>query len=93
MKGLKLFHHVGKVENGAADPIQFVDDDPADFSGLHIVHHLRKSRTVGVFSGKPPIGVCKKGRSVGFVLAVGQLAFHGNAVLFFYGLAGVQRII
>ena len=93
MKGLKLFHHVGKIENGAADPIQFVDDDPADFSGLNIVHHLCKSRPVGVFSGKTPVGVCKKGRSVGFVLAVGQLAFHGNAVLFFYGLAGVQRII
>lgn len=84
---LKNFHHICKIQNGAADTVKLVYDDALDFAGTDILHHPFKFRSVGIFAGEAFIRVFYAGFSVGFVSAVRKLAFNGYTVFFFDGLS------
>ena len=80
---LKYLHHVCKIQNGTADTVEFVDNNPFDFSCANIIHHFFKARTVGVLARKTFVRIFNAGFPVSFVSAILKLAFHGYAVLFF----------
>lgn len=80
---LKYLHHVCKIQNGTADTVEFVDNNPFDFSCANIVHHFFKAGTVGVLARKAFVCIFNAGFTVGFVSVILKLALYGYAVLFF----------
>ena len=77
---LKYINHTGEVQHRAADTIQTIDNDPADFSGLNVCHHLLKCRTVRVFSAISLISIDLDIFPYHFPFAKFGLALHGYAV-------------
>ncbi len=54
---LKDLHHVCEIQNGTADTVEFVDNDPFDFSCANIIHHFFKAGTVGVLARKTSVRI------------------------------------
>ena len=73
-------HHAGEVQDGAADAVQLVDDDLAELSRPHILHHLLEGGAVGVLAAVSPVDVGLVGFPPRLVLAELDLAIDGDAV-------------
>ena len=79
---LEQFHHVGKVQNGTADTVKFVNNDLCNQAPLNVPHQLLKFRAVCVLAAVSFVCVFLAVTAFQFVFAKLNLAFNGNAVLF-----------
>ncbi|EQI88642.1 hypothetical protein QQM_1613 [Clostridioides difficile P2] len=89
---LEQFHHVGKVQNGTADTVKFVNNDLCNQAPLNIPHQFLKLRAVCVLAAVPFVCVFLTVPAFQFVFAKLNLAFNGNAVLFVYRLPCIDRV-
>ena len=89
--GLKHVDHVGKIQHGAADAVEPVDDHPLDPARGDILHHLLKGRAVGVFAAVALIRINAILVPGQLLFAVFRLAFDRNAVRPVDRLPGVDR--
>ena len=81
---LKQFHHVRKIQNGAADPVQLIDDYPPYPAFPDFSQQLLKLRPVRVFPGIAFILEYLTAPAFQFVLAKVNLAFNADTVLSVY---------
>ena len=89
---LEQFHHVGKVQNGTADTVKFVDNDLCDQAPLNVPHQLLKHGAVSVLAAVSLVCVFFAATAFQLVFAKFNLAFNGNAVLFVHRLSCIDCV-
>ena len=80
----KQLHHVRKIQNRAADPVQHIDDYPPYLAHLDFSQQFLKFRPVRVFLGIVFILEYLAAPAFQFVLAKINLAFNVDTVLAVY---------
>lgn len=88
---LQRLPQCAEIGERAAEPVEPVDDDPADPPILHGAHQLGEGRALRIFARKAP--VFKDERVGGGIAAAqGDLPLDGQTVLFVNGLARVDGV-
>ena len=77
---LKYINNTCKIQHGAADTVQTIDNDSSYFSSFNVCHHFLERRTVCIFPAISFIGINLDIFPYHFPFAKFDLAFHGYAV-------------
>ena len=89
---LEQLHHVRKIQNGAADPVQLVDNDPPHLPLADLVKQFLELGPVGVL---PRIALVLENLTAAafqLILAEVNLALNTDTVLAVNGLSGINII-
>ncbi len=89
---LEQHHHVGEVQNGTADAVQFVNDHPGDQPTLDVLHQHLKLGPVRIFTAVTLVLIFLATPASQFVFAKLTLTFDGNTILFVNGLSCINRV-
>ena len=89
---LKKMNHIGKVEHGAADPVETVNNNPPDPAFGDVLHQPAEGRPVGVFSAVSSVGIDFIVTSRQFPYAEFRLAFHRYTVCTVDRLPCIDRL-
>ena len=81
---MKQLHHVCKVQNGAADPVQLVHDNAPYFTFADLAQQLLKLRPVRVLAGIAFVFEYPAVPTFQLILAKINLAFNADTVLAVY---------
>ena len=81
---MKQLHHICKVQNRAAYPVQLVHDDPPNLSLADLAQQLLKLRPVGIFAGIAFVLKYPAAPTFQFILAEVNLTFNADTVLAVY---------
>jgi len=89
---LEQLHELCKVHDGAADPIQLVDDHPLDEPQLDVLQKPLEVRALNVLAGVTFILVLPALTAFQFVTAKFKLTFNADTVLFVNRLPPINRV-
>ena len=89
---LEQLHELCKVHNGAADPIQLVDDHPLDEPQLDVLQKPLEVRAFNILAGVTFILVLPALTAFQFVTAKFKLTFNADTVLFVNRLPPINRV-
>ena len=89
---LKQFHHICEVQNGAAYPVQLIDNYPAHLAFAYLAKELLKLGSVGILARVALVLENPATASLQLILAEINLALNADTVLAVYGLSRINYI-